>query len=473
MGGDPVSGRPPHVRPPELPPARRGRGPRSPLRMGVIAVAVVPTVALVVVLLLRPATPPGSVAGAASSFPSTQAPGATTELGLSASGSLGSTSAPTSTSSSAPAPVPTPAAPTPSPTPGVPGVELQARLDTLRKKLAIPGVSVAILWDDGRRWLGASGMADIKARAPMTTGTGFAFASISKTFTAAVILQLVEEGKLKLDQRVAPLLPEFDLDPRMTIRQLLDHTSGLPDYFLNAKIDRPLQADPGATWTVEQAWAYVKKKHPAPGNLWMYSNANYLLLGRLVEEVTGRPLAVEIRERLLDPLGLDTAWYQVVEKPRAKGAMGYRLRPTSGGGVIPSPVARRSDVMPFRSVVSAAGGAGSIAGTALDAALWMHAYAAGSVLSPATRRLQLEDVARTKALGARKPYGLGIQAVPVAGHPALGHSGRFLGFRNVARYLTDEGITIAVLTNQGVKDPAKIADALVKIILPPGPTVSP
>ncbi len=78
----------------------------------------------------------------------------------------------------------------------------------------------------------------------MTTGTAFALASISKTLTAAVVLQLVEEGKLSLDQRVAPLLPAFGLDKRMTVRQLLDHTSGLPDYFLNAKIDRPLQAAP-------------------------------------------------------------------------------------------------------------------------------------------------------------------------------------------------------------------------------------
>ncbi len=128
--------------------------------------------------------------------------------------------------------------------------------------------------------------------------------------------------------------------------------------------------------------------------------------------------------------------------------------------------------MPFRSVVTAADGAGSIAANALDAARWMQAYAGGDVLSAETRHEQVADVATTRSLGATIPYGLGIQTKPIAGHRALGHSGRFIGFRNVARYLPDDGVTIAVLTNQGVRDPAKIAAALLKIVLPPKPSAS-
>ncbi len=315
-------------------------------------------------------------------------------------------------------------------------------------------------------------MRDVAAGDPMTTGTGFALASISKTLTAAVVLQLVEEGRLSLDDRVAPLLPGFAMDARITVRMLLDHTSGLPDNFLNPKIDRPLQRDPDAAWTAEQAWAYVPAKRPKPGRFWIYSNANYLLLGQLVEKVTGRPLATEIRTRLLDPLGLETSWFQAVEEPRAKGTVGYRIVTAAGGGVRAVLVAPKSDVMPFRSVVTAAGGAGSMAMTAVDAARWMQAFAGGRVLGPETQALMLGDVARTAPLKPRIPYGLGIQAVPIAGRPALGHSGRFLGFRNVARYLPGEGVTIAVLTNQGTQDPAKIAEALLKIVLPPLPIPS-
>jgi D-alanyl-D-alanine carboxypeptidase len=351
-------------------------------------------------------------------------------------------------------------------------VALQARLDSLRTKLNIPGVSVAIVWDDGRRWLGASGLRDLVAKDPMTTGTGFALASVSKTLTAAVVLQLVQEGKLALDQRVAPLLPAFAMDPRITVRTLLDHTSGLPDFFLSPKIDRALQKTPDATWTAERAWAYVPAKRPMPGKFWIYSNSNYLLLGELVGTVTGRPLAVEIRQRLLDPLGLETAWYQAVEEPRVNGTLSYRQVAKSGGGVRFVPVAAKTDVMPFRSVVTAAGGAGSIAATALDAARWMQAFAGGRVLNPEMQRAMIGDMARTAKLKPRLPYGLGIQALPIAGRYALGHSGRFLGFRNVVRYIPSEGVAIAVLTNQGVKDPAKIAEALLKIALPPLPVPS-
>ncbi len=298
----------------------------------------------------------------------------------------------------------------------------------------------------------------------MTTGTAFALASISKTFTAAVVLQLVDEGRLGLDQRVAPLLPSFRLDRRITVRMLLDHTSGLPDFFFGPGIDAALQRDPNAAWTAQRTWRYVRRHRPAPGHLWSYSNTNYLLLGELVRRVTGHSLASEIRDRLLDPLGLDAAWYQGVEQPRAPETAGFRLFTTSGG-VRAVPVAPRSDVMPFRSVVTAAGGAGSIAATARDTARWMQAFAGGRLLSPAVQAEMIGDMARTRVLKARIPYGLGIQGVPLAGRPALGHSGRYLGFRNVVRYLPTEGITIAVLTNQGGYDPTRIAQALLKVIL--------
>jgi D-alanyl-D-alanine carboxypeptidase len=424
-------------------------------------------------------TPPGLVAGVPSSSPVALAtePGASQPAASPEGPSPSPVASGPSSDPASPPPAPLPTA-EPSASPAVPGESipsgsLQARLDAVRARLKIPGVTVAILWDDGRQWMGASGLRDVAANEPMTTGTALALASISKTVTAGVVLQLVDEGKLGLDDRVAPLLPGFGLHPKMTVRQLLDHTSGLPDYFLNVKIDRPLQRAPDATWTAKQAMAFEPKKRPAPDRFWIYSNANYLLLGELVQRVTGRSLAVEVRDRLLTPLGLEQAWYQGVEKPRAPGAVAYRVITGSGGKTRFVPVAPASDVMPFRSVVTAAGGAGSMAATALDTARWMRAWAGGRVLSPALQAEMLGDVFRTSQLGARIPYGLGIQAVPIAGRYALGHSGRFLGVRNVARYLPGEGVTIAVLTNQSVKDPAKVATALLKVILPPLPTAKP
>ncbi len=395
------------------------------------------------------ASSPDATSTASDAPPASSGPGASTGTGPSAS--PGASATPSSPGSS------------------IPSGSLQAKLDAARARLRIPGVTAAILWDDGRQWLGASGLRDVAANDPMTTGTAVGLASVSKTLTAAVVLQLIDEGRLQLDQPVAPLLRAYGLDKRITVRMLLDHTSGLPDYFLNVKIDRPLQRAPDATWTPEQAFKYVPKGHATPGKRWIYSNSNYLLLGELVRQVTGRPIAVEIRDRLLDPLGLEQAWYQAVEEPRAPGTIAYRVIAGSNGRSRFVPVAASSDVMPFRSVVTAAGGAGSIAATALDAAKWMRAWAGGQELTPALEQQVLADVVRTQRLGARIPYGLGIQALPLAGRSALGHSGRYLGIRNVVRYLPGEGVTIAVLTNQSVADPARIATALLKVILPPLP----
>jgi D-alanyl-D-alanine carboxypeptidase len=451
--------------------------------IGIGAVAVV-AAALAIGGLLGAASGPGADVAAAS--PSAIAAGspqvayATPSVPPSPSASV--TPSMPAVESPSPSPATTPAAsqplPSTSPTPvvpplaAVPSAALQARLDTMRAKLQIPGVSVAILWDDGRQWLGVSGMRDVAAKDAMTPGTAFGLASISKTFTAAVVLQLVGEGRLSLDQRVAPLLPDLPMNSRITVRQLLDHTSGIPDFFLNPRIDKPLQRAKNAAWTPRQSWAFVPAKRLAPGKAWIYSNSNYLALGRLVEVVTGRPLATEIRERLLDRLGLGTAWYQGVERPKAAGTRSYRAVVTRAGVRFVA-VAPKSDVMPFRSVVTAAGGAGSIAATALDTARWMRAFAGGDVLTPALQRTMVADVLTTRKLKSRIPYGLGIQAVRIAGRYALGHSGRFLGIRNVVRYLPGEGVTIAVLTNQGKKDPAKIAAALLKIVLPPLPKPAP
>jgi D-alanyl-D-alanine carboxypeptidase len=439
------------------PRARRARTLRS-------AGVVVATGALVILGAL-------SLGPLASSSSSTQTPTTSASAAtLAASPAAGvTTPAPSGT-------LPPTSGPTTSPTPdpAVVAARLQRELDAVRAKLSIPGVSVAILWDDGRTWVGASGLRNVATADPMTTGTAFALASISKTFTAAVVLQLVEEGKLQLDQSVAPLLPKFKLDRRITVRMLLDHTSGLPDFFYGKGIDTALQRSPNATWTALRAWSYVPTPHAVPGKAWYYSNTNYLLLGELVTAVTGRPLATEVRTRLLDPLHLSTAYYQAVEKPKEAGTLAYELLAKTGGGWTVKRVAPASDVMPFRSVVTAAGGAGSIAATALDTARWMRAWGGGEVLDADMQAMMLADVARTVKLHATIPYGLGIQRVTLNGYSALGHSGRYLGIRNVVRYLPDAGITIAVLTNQSVYDPTRVASALLKVVLPtPSPSSSP
>ena len=365
-------------------------------------------------------------------------------------------------------------APPPEAAPAIPEAldrKLQSRLNKLRSKYAIPGVSVTIILGDGSTWTGTTGLSNVRKKTRVKEDTAFALASVSKTYTAALILALADEGKLDLDARVSEVLPKIRFTGAATVRQLLNHTSGLSDFFLNGKIDGALFADRGRAWTTREAFRYVGKPVFPAGKGWYYSNTNYALLGMVAEAVDGRPLAEQLRTRFLDPLGLDHTYQQVSEKPRGPIARGYRVM-----GSLSKPVysdqSDGSKAMPFTSVVTAAGGAGSMAATSGDAARWARALYAGDVLPRATVRAMIGEARKTARFRPKIGYGLGVQVATLDGRPTLGHSGRLVGFRSVVRHLPDEGITIAVLMNESNTDPTIIAKALLRIVSPP-PKVEP
>jgi D-alanyl-D-alanine carboxypeptidase len=353
-------------------------------------------------------------------------------------------------------------------------------LDHQRLRLAIPGASVTILFPDGTSWTGVSGLADVAAKTPVTAGTAFAYASVSKTFTSALILQLIGEGRLHLTDAAADRLPplRIPIDRRITVAMLLDHTSGLADYFLNPKIDAPLQRRPTEAWTVDRTLGYVGKRLSPPGKAWHYSNTNYLLLGLIAERATGQSLAEAVRTRLLDPTGLSSTWMQAVERNRTTLSHGYRV---TSAKITAKPIDLDdgTGVAPFTSVVTAAAGAGAIAGTSADLARWGRALYSGQVLGPAGTALLLSDFRKTTNYQPGVVYGYGIQALSIDGHASLGHSGRFLGARSAVRHFSIDGLTIAVLINQSRADPAVIVRALLRVVTtpagpppPPGPSGS-
>lgn len=345
---------------------------------------------------------------------------------------------------------------------------LDARLEQLRAKYGIPGISAAVRFADGSSWQGTAGFADVAARRPVTADTAFSVASVSKTFTAALILALVEDGRLGLDMPAKSYLPTLPIDPAITIRQLLDHTSGLRDFYYGPGVDHALLSKPARVWTAARSLGYVRKPFAKPGVSWHYSNTNYLILGMLAEAVGGAPVADQLRDRFLRPLGLDHTWYQAVDVPAGPVAHGYRFTGTSTKlPAIDLSVGTR--VVPFTSVVTASGAAGSIATTADDLARWAEAMYGGDALTPASRDAMVEDIVRTATYKPTVPYGLGVQAVTVDGHRTLGHSGRFLGTRAVVRWLPYDRIAIAVLTNQSRRDVNVVLAELLKVALGPQP----
>lgn len=339
---------------------------------------------------------------------------------------------------------------------------LQARLDQLRERHGIPGISVTILFPDGSSWLGVSGVANVQAKTAVTPSTSFAIGSVSKTFTAALVIALAQNGTIELDEPVRTYLPDLKIDARITVRQLLDHTSGLRDYFFHPAIDRLLLRDPSRRWDAADALKYVGKSYFKPGTGWHYSNTNYLVLGMLAERVGEAPLAEQIRTRFLAPLGLRHTWYQPEEAPTSDVARGYRFESTAKDAAAID-LSDGSPFMPFTSVVTAAGGAGGLASNSSDLTRWARALYAGGVLSPESVDAIVGDITRTEPYKPRVPYGLGVQRLDIDGAPSLGHSGRLLGFRSAVRWLTEEDIAIAVLTNQSRTDPGMIVRALLEI----------
>jgi D-alanyl-D-alanine carboxypeptidase len=353
-----------------------------------------------------------------------------------------------------------------------------------------PGATAYVAGPHGT-WSGAAGVADTASGQAMAADARMRLESVSKIWTAVLVLQLAEHGRLALDHTVERWLPGLlPFGDRITLRQLLTHTSGIfdnndavnhPDRVLArvkdpvlraelVRLARRLQADPTIQFP-PRVWIRLAATQPLyfpPGTGYHYSNTNYLYLGLIAEAVTKKPLGKALHDRFFAPLGLDATWYQAAEEPRAPTAHGYRLVGTSRT----TPAIDLSDgtkIVPFTSVVTAAAGAGSIATTSQDAAMWARLLYTGKVLGPDMTAQMLGGTSYTVAYRPPVPYGLGVQALSIDGRPTIGHSGRLLGFRAAIRYLPGEATTIAVLTNQSRADPGLIVRSLLSIVFAPEP----
>lgn len=385
---------------------------------------------------------------------------------------------PTPPPSSTPVPTPEPTTPRPTSSPYIatgidrPGVvgRLQAALDDGRAALAAPGIQASVIFPDGRQWTGVAGVADLATGRPLTPDTPFAIASVSKTFLAADVLLLVDAGLLSLDDAPARLLPTTlmagaPIDPLITVRMLLDHTSGLGDYLTSKSLDEAVRADPLAVWTPAQSLAHVGPTAGKPGQGYHYANTNYVLLGLIVEQVTGRTVAAELRARFFEPLALSSASYQGAEPPAAQLPTSYRYSSIRLEAK-PQDVTDGTDVRPFTAIATATGAAGSLAMSARDLAHWARALYGGLVLPPELLALMIADAALTQTLKPAYPYGLGVQVFTIDGRTTYGHSGRLVGARSIVRWFPDAGVAIAIVTNQSRYDTTPILRDLLAIVAP-------
>ncbi len=330
---------------------------------------------------------------------------------------------------------------------------LQRVVDASWRRIPAPGISVAVRLADGRIWTGVAGDRRLSPPEPVDPDTVFAIASITKTFVTAVVLQLVDEGRLSLDDPLGRFLPRFPRARDITIRQLLGHTSGVADYFGSPSYASRVFSRPGRTWTRAQILRLVGASYCDPGDCFRYSNTNFVLLGLVVEQVTGKDLSTVIRRRLLDPLGLDRTVFQPDERTPRDAAHGHLW----GGGDTFYDQTGSSRVLPHRSASTVAWAAGAMASTAGDLARWAAALYGGDVLSDAARAEML-------TFRRRDAYGLGTRTRQFGGHRAIGHLGGIRGYELAMWYFPDAGASVVVLTNRGLFSTDRTVKLLTKAL---------
>ncbi len=189
---------------------------------------------------------------------------------------------------------------------------IEAKLVELHKAAEFPGATVGFVLPDGRSASVSVGMADLERKTQLTPKDRMLAGSIGKTFASAVTLQVAAEGKINLDDRLErwfgrePWFARLPNAREITLRMLMNHTSGIPEHVLDEKFIAALRADPDKVWKPEELIAYVLDKKPlfAAGKGWSYADTNYILVGMVFERVTRKNLYAEVTRRILRPLAL-------------------------------------------------------------------------------------------------------------------------------------------------------------------------
>jgi D-alanyl-D-alanine carboxypeptidase len=325
--------------------------------------------------------------------------------------------------------------------------------DTPKLQAAIDGVvaagapGVVVLARDGDRTVRlASGFSNLTPRTPMRVSDRFRVGSLTKTFVATVVLQLVGERKLSLTDTVEHWLPGLVPNgDKIILRELLNHTSGLAEYD-DAALEAKIASNPTKAWTPRQLIAHATAKKPdfAPGARWSYSNTGYVLAGLIVEKATGHSLGAELQRRIFDPLQLRATSYD--SSPRIAG------HHADGYGLVGKPPVKDVSIL----TPTWAGAAGAIVSTADDVARFERALLQGRLLRPDL----LRAMQTTVPMGfPGNDYGLGLwRTGTLAITPTLrlpcgvvwGHNGDFLGYLTNAFASKDGTHQLVVLVNTDV-----------------------
>lgn len=313
---------------------------------------------------------------------------------------------------------------------------LQAALDEQLRRCGVKGASVAVILPDGTIWQGVSGISHDNVE--MTPDMCFAVGSITKNMVAALALQLAEEGKLSLEDPIGRWLPPYPhVNGAITIRQMLNHTSGLFMFWENQKLWEDLIRHRTKTFTPEEVLSYLKEPHFPPGQGYRYSNTNYLLASMIITRATGSTLSAELRKRFWEPLGLHSARLAMEEPYPEKLAHVWEGDFKNDGSY------RDVTNLPRASHDSITYGSAGVFMTAGDLARWTRALFHRKVISSAS-------LGQMQSFTGSGSHGLGLDRLGwrvAGGVRAVGHGGGNIGTTAYMVYLPDHDVSIAVMIN--------------------------
>ncbi|MEU8773328.1 serine hydrolase domain-containing protein [Streptomyces sp. NPDC048606] len=362
----------------------------------------------------------------------------------------GATAAPTPTPTTT-APVAADDTPFPQLTPAV-AAKLDAAIAKTLRETKVPGAVVG-LWAPGKgSYVKTFGVSDKATKAPMATDMNFRIGSETKTFTVTALLQLVDQGKVGLDDPIGKYVAGVPNGDRITLRELAGMRSGLYNYSEDPDFDKALLA--GQTFTPQQLLDYSFKHGVqfAPDAEFEYSNTNLILLGLVIEKITGRPLRQVINEDVVKPAGLrHTLFPTGAEYPRPH-PQGY----TDDGG-------KSVDATDWDP--SWAWAAGAMISDLEDLRSWAKTLATGTLLKPATQAQRLA----VKPIGGIPGAGYGLGIFDVQGW--IGHNGSLPGYESLTVYLPQERATMVVLLNtdslvDGQEPSTLFGEAITSIVTP-------
>lgn len=309
------------------------------------------------------------------------------------------------------------------------------------------GAVVLIARGDTVLYRRARGLAEVELGVPLAPDQVFRIASITKSFTAALFVQMAARGEVALDAPAVRYLPDVPLDPRITLRQLLSHTAGVSE--TDAVPQAPFGN--GEVPLAEQVRRIAARPlNFEPGTAQRYSNAGYILLAAVIEKVTGQSWDAAMRTRLFEPLGLADTGYDHADAIIPGRASGY----TSDKGAL-------RNAAPFN--VSIPKTAGSLRSTAADLLRWMRALSQGQVVGAAGFAEMGKPA--LAGVGVQDRYGLGLYRWQIRGQDAIGHTGQINGFASALFYLPAEDTIVVVLANSDGFDAQMLARRMAAIVI--------